>query len=185
MCQVFLGDDTQASPKKKLLILPRYIQIMTRNSYLFPLFIIAFLSVISCGPSNRLAKYYTPQDKSVLETIEKLNKTPNDASLKEALKNNYENMLQSKAENVKDITAQMGSGERYKRVITELKIMQQVKDLILKSPAALAVIPNPSDFSAAIQSAKNKGAQEYYAIGIDYLKYNNRPLCTKSLCCFS
>lgn len=151
-----------------------------RNFYSFLLVIFAFLSTSSCGPSNRLAKYYTPEDKSVLETIEKLNKSPNDPLLKEVLKNNYAKMLQNKAASVKNIDAQMGPGEKYKRIITELQIMQQIRAAILKSSAALLVIPQPSDFTEAIQNAKNKGAQDYYTMGIEYLKYNNRPYAEKA-----
>ena len=141
--------------------------------------------IISCGPRNKLASHYSVEDKAVLETVEKLNKNPNDEALKEALKGNYELVLQTKKQAVEDITMQMGPGEKYKRIITELQILQQLREAILKSPAALSAIPNPGDFTGAIQNAKNKGAKDFYDMGTGYLVYNNRPYAQKAYDAFN
>ncbi|MES2777400.1 MAG: hypothetical protein V4722_24690 [Bacteroidota bacterium] len=140
---------------------------------------------ISCGPSGKLAKYYSLEDKDVLETVEKLNKSPNDEALKQALRTNYDRMLQTKSQAVEDIAVQMGPGEKYKRIITELQIMQQLRDAIIKSPAALTALPAPKDFSQDIQDAKNAGAKDYYEMGIEYLANNTRPDAQKAYDAFT
>ncbi|MEO7313525.1 MAG: hypothetical protein ABIX01_24290 [Chitinophagaceae bacterium] len=137
-----------------------------------------------CG-SNKLSSYYSPEDKALQETIEHLNKTPGDAALQDVLKSNYDRMLETKSQAVKDIAVQMGPGEKYKRILTELQIMQQLRETILKSPAALAVIPNPRDFTQAIQAARTKGAKDYYDMGTEYLAMNNRPYAQKAYDAFT
>lgn len=158
---------------------------MKKPVHLLFLLVLVLIGSFSCTPANRLAPYYSLEDKALLETVEKLNKTPNDNALKETLLSNYDRMLQSKSATVKDIAAKMGPGEKYKRIITELEVLQQLREAILKSPAALTVIPAPRDFTQAIEAAKTKGAKDYYDLGISYLGYNNRPYAQKAYDAFS
>ena len=137
--------------------------------------LLLFLSLFSaCGPSNKLKSFYTTEDKTFFDLLDKLKKTPNDVTLQNSIRSNYDNILQIKSRSITDIETQMPNGERYKRMLTELQILQQIRETILKQPAATSVIPNPKDFTKEIQDAKYNGAKEYYAIGMDYLQSNTR-----------
>jgi|GEM_PF-1066146 len=137
-------------------------------------FLVSILFICGCGPSNSLKNFYTSEDKTFFDLLDKLKKNPNDATLQSSVRTNYENILATKSRSISDIESQMGAGDKYKRMLTELQILQQIRETILKQPTATAVIPQPKDFTKEIQDAKYNGAKDYYAIGMDYLQGNTR-----------
>lgn len=136
--------------------------------------ILLLLYLYSCGPSNHLKKYYTPEDQTVFDLVERLKKNAADKEAATLLPEAYTVAANKRKGITQTDYKTLSPGDRYVQMIKEWSIMQQMFDQVNAVPAAKAVIPNLWDPGPAIAGAKQKAAKEYYNQGLEYLNYNNR-----------
>lgn len=70
----------------------------------------------------------------------------------------------------------LGSSEKFKwtEVVKSYTTINVMHDEIKRCPGALAVIPNPVNYYAKLQEAKQHAAEEHYAAGIVALQFGDR-----------
>jgi hypothetical protein len=139
----------------------------------FVLLILA-LYAVGCGSSNKLKKYYTPEDKTVFELLEKLQKNEADKDALEMLPTAYTTALEKRKMLSEANYSTLPPGDRYAALAKEYGVLQQMYDKIIAVAAAKKVVANLWDPSAEIVKAKNNAAKEYYNQGLEYMNYDNR-----------
>lgn len=139
----------------------------------FSLLLVALLT-IGCGTPNKLKKYYTPEDKTVFELLEKLQKNVTDKEVLELLPTAYSTALNKRKLLTEASYSTLPPGDRYMSLVKEYGVMQQMYEQINTIPAAKKVVPDLWDPTADIIKAKNNAAKEYYNQGLEYMTYDNR-----------
>lgn len=144
--------------------------------------ILCFMSIcllLACSGS-RISKRYTPEDKTVFDLIERLEKNPGDKEAGRLLPEAY----QYAREKRKEITDQLGAagvqGDRYMEMANEWMVLKQMHDRIKSTPGAAAVLPDPWDPTPMIEGAKKLAAEDYYKAGMTFLGYNTREYAQKA-----
>jgi hypothetical protein len=128
----------------------------------------------ACSPPNRLKKYYTAEDKTVFDLVDKLKKNGNDREALQQLPQVYEAVVNKRKALTEANYNQLVPGDRYMQLAREYGVMVQMYQQINAVPAAKNAIADLWDPSPLIQDAKNTAANEYYNQGLEYLTYNNR-----------
>lgn len=136
--------------------------------------LLAVFYLFSCSAPNKLKKYYTPEDKTVFELLERLQKNATDKEAIDLLPDAYKIALDKrKALNEANYTT-LPPGDRYMNLVKEYGVMQQMFEQINTVPAAKKVVADLWDPSVEIIKAKNNAAKEYYNQGLEYMTYDNR-----------
>jgi hypothetical protein len=135
-------------------------------------FLILFLA--ACSAPNRLKKYYTAEDKTVFDLVEKIKKNGNDKEALEQLPQVYETVASKRKALTEANYTNLVPGDRYMELAKEYGVMLQMYQQISEVPAAKKAVADLWDPSLQIQDAKNTAANEYYNQGLEYLTYNNR-----------
>jgi hypothetical protein len=128
----------------------------------------------ACSAPNHLKKYYTTDDKTIFDLVEKLKKNSNDKEALEQLPVVYETALNKRKALTEANYNNLVPGDRYMQLAKEYGVMLQMYQQINDVPAARKVVTNLWDPSLQIQAAKNTAAGEYYNQGLEYLSYDNR-----------
>ncbi|MES2848458.1 MAG: hypothetical protein V4685_05350 [Bacteroidota bacterium] len=136
--------------------------------------ILAVLYLCSCGSSNKLKKYYTPEDKTVFELLERLQKNAADKEAIDLLPGAYKTALDKRKALNEANYSTLPPGDRYMNLVKEYGVMQQMYEQISALPAAKKVVADLWDPSVEIIKAKNNAAKEYYNQGLEYMTYDNR-----------
>ncbi len=131
-------------------------------------------ALAACSSSSRLKKYYTPEDKTVFELVERLQKNAGDEEAATLLPEAYKTAADKRRELNEANYANLPPGDRYMQMIKEYEVMKLMYEKISAAPAAKAVVPTLWDPSVAILKAKNGAAKEYYNQGLEYMTYDNR-----------
>ncbi|MDB5280155.1 MAG: hypothetical protein JWR61_5110 [Ferruginibacter sp.] len=132
------------------------------------------LLLAACSGPNRLKKYYTAEDKTVFDLVEKLKKNGNDKEALEQLPQVYKTVSIKRKALTEANYNNLVPGDRYMQLAKEYGVMLQMYKQISEVPAAKKIIDDLWDPSRQIQDAKNTAANEYYSQGLEYLTYNNR-----------
>jgi len=172
-----LEDFSQRENKSQKFVISQKLAFM-RNTLVAILGILAFF--LNCSPSNPLAGYYSFEDKTVFDLIDKLNKNPNDQQAAELLPQAYNAALEKRKETITTAKTNASVGDRWMEIAKEREVTLQMYNAIKASPAASKAVPEPRDPSAGIARAKENAAQEYYNQGLEDLNYNNRPYAMKA-----
>jgi len=145
--------------------------------------IFLFIAVyfISCGPSNKLKKYYTPEDASVFELVERLAKNSNDNAAAQLLPEAYKAVLAKRQPLTAADFGLLAPGDRYLRLAKEWGVMLQLHDKIIATPAAKNTVPQPWDPTFDIAQAKTSAAKEFYKQGLQDLNIDNRQAARSAL----
>lgn len=130
--------------------------------------------ILGCGSSNKLKKYYTPEDKTVFELLEKLKKDAADKEALAALPEAYTTARDKRKLLTEANYSTLPPGDRYMTLVKEYGVMQQMYEQVNAIPAAKKVVTGLWDPSAEIIKAKNNAAKEYYNQGLEYMTYDNR-----------
>ncbi len=138
------------------------------------LLLLAAFYTLGCGSSNKLKKYYTPEDKTVFELLERLQKNPADKEALSLLPVAYTTALDKRKLLTKANYSTLPPGDRYATLAKEYGVMQQMYEQVVAIPAAKNAVTNLWDPSAEIIKAKNNAAKEYYNQGLKYMTYDNR-----------
>lgn len=127
-----------------------------------------------CGSSNKLKKFYTPEDKTVFELLERLQKNGTDKEALTLLPEAYTTALDKRKLLNQANYATLPPGDRYLNLVKEYGVMQQMYEQANTIPTAKKAITNLWDPSVEIIKAKNNAAKEYYSQGLEYMTYDNR-----------
>jgi len=141
------------------------------------LIIIVFAIVIggfwSCGSSKKTfesGNYYG----SVMQSVSKLRKSPNNKKAREVLSQAYPmgvDFYLTQVNRMKD------SQDRFKngKIVDSYKMLNNMHDEIQRCPAAMEVIPNPEDFYNQLKYYAREAAAERYTAGEEALAMGSRP----------
>ena len=138
------------------------------------LLLLLSLYVIGCGSSNKLKKYYTLEDKTVFELLERLQKNASDKEALDLLPSAYQTALDKRKLLTEASYTTLPPGDRYMALAKEYGVMQQMYEQVNAIPAAKTAVVGLWDPSAEIIKAKNNAAKEYYNQGLEYMTYDNR-----------
>lgn len=129
---------------------------------------------LSCSPGNHLKKFYTAEDKTVFDLVEKLQKNAADKESLGLLPQAYTIALDKRKQLSEANFNTLPPGDRYQQLAKEYGVMQQMYEKINAVPAAKKIVTNLWDPSVQILTANNNAAKEYYNQGLEYMNYDNR-----------
>lgn len=111
---------------------------------------------------------------SVMQSVSKLRKSPNNKSSRETLSMAYPLAVE---QFLGEVTRMKNSQDRFKngRIYDSYKLLSNMYDEIRRSPAALEVIPNPQDYYSQLKYYAREAAAERYAAGEQALAMGSRP----------
>ncbi|MFT3680918.1 MAG: hypothetical protein QM791_11635 [Ferruginibacter sp.] len=132
------------------------------------------LFLLGCSTASQLKKYYTPEDKTILELVERIQKSAADKEAQEQLPATYTAVLDKRKALTPASFAALPTAERYLALVKEWSVMQQLFEKISAVPAAAKVVTDLWNPASALDGAKNSAAKEYYNQGLDYMTYDNR-----------
>jgi hypothetical protein len=138
------------------------------------LFILLLVGIYGCGTGNRLKKYFTPEDNTVFELVERLQKNEADNEAIALLPQAYQAAVDKRKAMNQANYQSLSPGDRYLQLVKEFGVMQQMYDKINAVPATKKAVPNLWNPSTAIVKARNNAAKEYYNQGLEYMTYDNR-----------
>jgi len=138
------------------------------------LLLLATVYFLSCSPGNHLKKFYTAEDKTVFDLVEKLQKNAADKESLDLLPQAYTIALDKRKQLSEANFNTLPPGDRYQQLAKEFGVMQQMYEKINAVPAAKKIVTNLWDPSVQILSANNNAAKEYYNQGLEYMNYDNR-----------
>ena len=136
--------------------------------------LVATISTIwSCSSSKKSfesGNYYA----SVMQSVNKLRKSPNNKKSRETLSQAYPmavDFYRNQVIRMKD------SQDRFKngKIVDSYKMLNNMHDEIRRSPAALEVIPNPEDYYNQLKYHTTQAAAERYKAGEEALAMGSRP----------
>lgn len=120
------------------------------------------------------------EDHDVFHYIRKVDHNPTKKSYQDKLLESYSSARDLKKLQIKQAIKNEGKGDRWKVVLNDLLILQEMHDKINASPAASAVILDAKDYSSRITKVREKGALEYYELGELSLSYGTREHAQKA-----
>ena len=111
---------------------------------------------------------------SVMQSVSKLRKSPNNKKSREILSQAYPMAVDFYLDQV---TRMKDGQDRFKngKIVDAYKMLNNMHDEIRRSPAALQVIPNPQDFYNQLKYHSKEAAAERYAAGEEALAMGSRP----------
>ncbi len=136
------------------------------------LFLLVYL--FGCSSSSHLKKYYSTEDKTVFELVEKLKKNPADTEALKLLPEAYTIALDKRKALTEANYNNLLPGDNDMQLAKEYGVLEEMYQQIIAVPAAKKVITNLWDPSLQIQEAKNRAAKEYYERGMQYISYDGR-----------
>jgi hypothetical protein len=148
-------------------------------------FLMLMLFLHGCSPSNHLKKYYTAEDKTVFELLEKLKKNSIDKEALEMLPQVYTTAANKRKSLTIASYNYLPPAERYLELAKEYGVLQQMFQQITALPVAAKVVHDLWNPEIPIQEAKNNAAREYYNQGLEYMTYDNRESARNAYTFFS
>ncbi len=143
---------------------------MKKLNYLILILLIG--TMFSCTSGKKSLKhgnYY----QSVIQSVERLRKSPNNKNAIETLSSAYpmaESYYKSNIERMK------GSQDRFKngKIVESYRILNNMHDQIQRCPGALNVIPYPTDYYNQLKLYTTQAAEERYQAGVEALGMGSR-----------
>lgn len=145
---------------------------MMRNLSIFIL-IVVIGGIWGCSSSKKSfesGNYYG----SVMQSVKKLRKSPNNKKSREVLSQAYPMAVDYY---LSQVTRMKQSQDRFKngQIVDSYKMLNNMYDEIRRSPAALQVIPNPEDYYNQLKFHNREAAGERYTAGEQALAMGSRP----------
>ena len=104
------------------------------------LLLLLSLYAIGCGSSNKLKKYYTLEDKTVFELLERLQKNASDKEALDLLPSAYQTALDKRKLLTEASYTTLPPGDRYMALAKEYGVMQQMYEQVNAIPAAKTAV---------------------------------------------
>jgi len=133
---------------------------------------ISLLLLFGCSSGKKLLKsgdYY----QSVLQSVERLRKNPDHRKSSETLNSAYPLALQFHENRANNMLASNNHG-KWKGVLDAYTKINRMYEEINRSPGALRTIPNPKNYYAELEQARNNAAEESYNLGMQALGVNTK-----------
>jgi hypothetical protein len=140
--------------------------------WLYPLFLFILLVIIvSCSSSNgakslKKGNYYT----ATIEAVNKLRSSPDKQDVQNVLTSAYPLAVKMALHEI-DNALTSNNASKYDVIVSQYEQLNRMADEIYHSPKAYELIPQPQEFQAELQSAKNSAAEQSYALGVKALSY--------------
>jgi hypothetical protein len=134
------------------------------------LFAFAFNSCRTGKKAYQKGNYYS----SVIQSVEKLRKSPGNKKAKIALTDAYPLALQTMELDNSNLL-KSNDPSKWKLILANYNKINRMYEEILRSPEALRLIPTPKNYYAEIENVKKNAAEETYTQGLEFLKKNTRP----------
>jgi hypothetical protein len=137
------------------------------------LFAIAVIVTLSACSSGKAALEHGNYYQAVLTSVNQLRRNPGHKKSTETLRAAYPlavSYYEGLASNAMTSNAQF----KWTEVVNSYTILNQMSDEVRRSPGALAVIPNPANYSSKLSEAKQNAAEEQYQAGIMALGLGTR-----------
>ena len=128
--------------------------------------------VISCTSSKTLyekGNYY----ESVMRSVEKLRKSPNNKKEREALANAYPQAVNSFMDELEN-DEQANNAFKFTNAVYIYERLNGMYESIQRSPGAQDVIQNPKKYYRTLEKIRPYAAEEQYASGMQQLEFYNR-----------
>ncbi len=143
------------------------------RNFCFIIAIIILVGVWGCSSSKKTfqaGNYYS----SVMQSVSKLRKSPNNKNSREALSKAYPLAVD---QFLGEINRMKNGHDRFKngKIVDSYKMLNNMYDEIKRSPAALEVIPNPQDYYGQLKYHSIEAAAERYKAGEEALAMGTRP----------
>lgn len=136
-------------------------------------FAIAVIVTLSACSSGKAALEHGNYYQAVLTSVNQLRRNPNHKKSTETLRSAYPlavSYYEGLASNALSSNAQF----KWTEVVNSYTTLNQMGDEIKRAPGALAVIPNPANYSSKLNEAKRNAAEEQYQAGIMALGLGTR-----------
>ncbi|HEY0677143.1 MAG TPA: hypothetical protein VGD17_02610 [Chitinophagaceae bacterium] len=126
--------------------------------------------LVSCGSVGGF-KASSKEDKDLFKAIKAIEKS-NHAEARKDLPGLYQQSVQRRELAITSYK-NSNSPERWPKIVAELEALQNIYAAINSSPAVARLVP-AQDYTTQIREAREKGAEEYYERGVEYLKVDDR-----------
>ena len=138
---------------------------------------LSFLTFLfaSCNSASRLPK--TTEDKTLFGVLKKLGKDPSNTELKNTITNLYNEAVKSHLDKI-EVYNSLTEADRWIKTVTEYEALKNLSEVIANSSAA-KIVTAPS-YTSEIQSAKQNGAEAFYALGISDLDIGDKQSARKA-----
>jgi hypothetical protein len=146
---------------------------MTRIVSTLVFFTIAVIVTLSACSSGKAAFEKGNYYQAVLTSVNQLRRNPGHKKSTETLRAAYPlavSYYEGLASNALSSNAQF----KWTEVVNSYTTLNQMGDEIRRAPGALAVIPNPANYSSKLNEAKRNAAEEQYQAGIMALGMGTR-----------
>jgi hypothetical protein len=145
---------------------------LTTSAYL-SLFILVTMIWSSCSSGKKSYEHGNYYD-AVITSVNRLRRNTDNKKSSETLRSAYPMAVRYYEDKA---NAAIASNVQFKwrEVVQQYTTLQSMYDEIQRSPGALKVIPNPTNYQAKIADARQKAAEESYNAGIMALGAGDRP----------
>ncbi|MEO7293964.1 MAG: hypothetical protein ABIW34_12720 [Ginsengibacter sp.] len=143
-------------------------------------YIYLYLSLIiflfaSCNSATRLSK--TTEDKILFSVLKKLDKDPGNTELKNKVTSLYDEAAKSHLDKI-EVYNTLTEADRWTKIVKEYEALKILSEVITNSAAAKLV--NAPSYISEIQSAKQNGAEAFYALGTSDLDIGDKQSARKA-----
>jgi hypothetical protein len=126
--------------------------------------------LVSCGAAGGFTAS-SREDKDLFKAIKAIEKS-NHAEARKDLPGLYQQAVQRHEDKIASYKTS-NSPDRWTKIIAELQALQNIYSAI-NSSSSSAQLVSPRDYASAINDAKERGAEEYYEMGTQFLQSDNR-----------
>lgn len=143
-----------------------------KKSFVFLLVSVLLVQLLSsCSSSGRKALERGNYEESVMQSVEKLRRDPDNRTASEVLSQAYPKAEAYHLENIRQ--AETSSEKfRWDAAARGYTLLNKMAEEIRRCPGCLRLIPNPKRYVTEEQSARNLAASEHYEAGLDAM--NNK-----------
>lgn len=122
------------------------------------------LALLASCKSTKKAYEKGDYEKAVLNSIDRLRSSPNNKKARETLELAYPALVDFMEEKVAD-AKRSADPFKWESIVTVYEFLNRVNREIKRSPAALKVIPNPTNYQGALTEAERNAAEARYISG--------------------
>ncbi|MEO0473692.1 MAG: hypothetical protein AAF206_29035, partial [Bacteroidota bacterium] len=127
-------------------------------------FALLLLVALSACKSTKKAYEQGDYETAVVNSIERLRKSPNNKKSRQTLAAAYPRLVQYMEDRI-ERNKRSSNPLRWERVVGDYYILNRVYDEILRAPGAQDIVPDPINFQSEYNAATLKAAEARYALG--------------------
>ncbi|MDN5205583.1 hypothetical protein QQ008_29635 [Fulvivirgaceae bacterium BMA10] len=151
---------------------------MMSKFYITFLVILCGIMTFSCSSGKKQLERGDYYD-AVIRSINRLRANPNQRKAQETLQDAYPLAVKWYLNRSKNMVSS-NDPFKWKTVVTSYERLNHMYDEIQRSPGALRVVPNPSNYYSELVDARKNAAEESYNAGLVALELNTRESAKKA-----